>query len=205
MSNKEEEKKQLDKLKEQFSKGNRPPNSGGGDNNNPKRKFNFYWIYSVLFILFIGLYVMGNLVSNFESISNSEFIEMVKEGDIDGVKIVNEEIIQVFVKRESLENKARFEEVRGRNLGEGVNPGPHFVFEYPAETFERNLDQLYEDNPELKSDKVNIEYETRKDYWGEALAWIFPILLMIGLWLFIMRRMNPGGAGGAGAQIFNIG
>lgn len=207
-NNRDEEKKQLDRLKEQFSKGNRPNNpqgNGGGDGQPPKKKFNFYWIYSVLFILFIGLYIMGNLASNYEALKPSEFSEMVMDGDVDGVKIVNEEIIQVYVKKEALENKSRYEKVRGRNLGDGTNPGPHFIFEYPAETFERNLNQLYEENPDLKADKINIEYETRKDYWGEVLAWVFPILLMIGLWLFIMRRMNPGGSGGPGAQIFNIG
>lgn len=202
---KEEEKKQLDRLKEQFSKGNRPSGPAGGQGGGPKKGFNFYWIYTVLFVLFIGLYIMGNLVSNFQTIKVSEFNEMVMDGDVDGVKIINEDVIQVYIKREALENKTRFEEVRGRNLGEGINPGPHYVFEYPAETFERNLDKLYEDNPELKSDPVNIEYETRKDYWGEVLAWVFPILLMIGLWLFIMRRMSPGGPGGPGTQIFNIG
>lgn len=202
---KEEEKKQLDRLKEQFSKGNRPSGPAGGQGGGPKKGFNFYWIYTVLFVLFIGLYIMGNLVSNFQTIKVSEFNEMVMDGDVDGVKIINEDVIQVYIKREALENKTRFEEVRGRNLGEGINPGPHYVFEYPAETFERNLDKLYEDHPELKSDPVNIEYETRKDYWGEVLAWVFPILLMIGLWLFIMRRMSPGGPGGPGAQIFNIG
>lgn len=202
---KEEEKKQLDRLKEQFSKGNRPSGPAGGQGGGPKKGFNFYWIYTVLFVLFIGLYIMGNLVSNFQTIKVSEFNEMVMDGDVDGVKIINEDVIQVYIKREALENKTRFEEVRGRNLGEGINPGPHYVFEYPAETFERNLDKLYEDHPELKSDPVNIEYETRKDYWGEVLAWVFPILLMIGLWLFIMRRMSPGGPGGPGTQIFNIG
>lgn len=202
---KEEEKKQLDRLKEQFSKGNRPSGPAGGPGGGPKKSFNFYWIYTVLFVLFIGLYIMGNLVSNFQTIKVSEFNEMVMDGDVDGVKIINEDVIQVYIKREALENKARFEEVRGRSLGEGINPGPHYVFEYPAETFERNLDKLYEDHPELKTDPVNIEYETRKDYWSEVLAWVFPILLMIGLWLFIMRRMSPGGPGGAGTQIFNIG
>ncbi len=207
MSNKEEEKKQLDRLKEQFSKGNKPPKEdpNRSDGQPPRKKFNFYWVYSVLFVLFIGLYMMGNLAANFKSLRPSEFMEMVKDGDVEGVRIVNEENIQVFIDRDALENDSRYEEVRGRSIGEGVNPGPHYVFDYPAETFERNLNQLYEDNPELKEDRINIEYETRKDYWGEVLAWVFPILLMVGLWIFIMRRMNPGGSGGPGAQIFNIG
>lgn len=204
MSSKEEEKKQLDRLKEQFSKGNRP-NNPGNKNPEPKRKFNFYWIYSILFILFIGLYIMGNLVSNFQNIEMRQFIDMLEEGDVEKVKIVNEEAIQVYINKDALENKSRYEEVRGRSLGEGVNPGPHYVFEHPAEAFRDELNRFYEDNPEYSSERIPISYETRKDYWGEILAWVFPILLMVGLWLFIMRRMNPTGGGGPGAQIFNIG
>jgi len=34
---------------------------------------------------------------------------------------------------------------------------------------------------------------------------ILPFLLILGLWIFIMRRMNGGAGGGGGGQIFNIG
>ena len=88
----------------------------------------------MLFILFIGLYMMGNLAANFKSLRPSEFMEMVKDGDVEGVRIINEENIQVFIDRDALENDSRYEAVRGRSIGEGVNPGPHYVLDYPAET-----------------------------------------------------------------------
>src|SRR5690606_23970869 len=34
---------------------------------------------------------------------------------------------------------------------------------------------------------------------------LLPFLLLIGVWIFIMRRMSGGAGGGAGGQIFNIG
>ena len=40
--------------------------------------------------------------------------------------------------------------------------------------------------------------------FGEILSWILPLIIFIGIWIFIMRRMG-GGAGGGGGQIFNIG
>ena len=33
---------------------------------------------------------------------------------------------------------------------------------------------------------------------------LFPILIIIGIWIYLMRRMSGGGAGGGG-QIFSIG
>ena len=38
---------------------------------------------------------------------------------------------------------------------------------------------------------------------GDALGWIFPLVIMIAIWMFFMRRMS--GGGGPGGQIFNIG
>jgi cell division protease FtsH len=63
---------------------------------------------------------------------------------------------------------------------------------------------IYTQQPELAESKPVILYEERKDYFSDILAWIIPLVLMIFIWLFIMRRMSGGGAGG-GSQIFNIG
>jgi AFG3 family protein len=46
--------------------------------------------------------------------------------------------------------------------------------------------------------------KTESNYIGQIINWLLPFLLLIGLWLFIMRRVS-GGAGGAGGQLFNIG
>ncbi|MCY7327968.1 MAG: ATP-dependent zinc metalloprotease FtsH, partial [Saprospiraceae bacterium] len=48
------------------------------------------------------------------------------------------------------------------------------------------------------------EYDTRTDWTSTMLPYMLMILLFVGLWMFIMRRMG-GGAGGPGGQIFNIG
>ena len=55
-----------------------------------------------------------------------------------------------------------------------------------------------------KEDKIFPYYETRKDVFGDILGWILPLVIFIGIWIFIMRRMSGGGAG-AGGQIFSIG
>jgi cell division protease FtsH len=43
-----------------------------------------------------------------------------------------------------------------------------------------------------------------KNNWTDLLISLLPILIIVALWIFIMRRMSAGGAGGGG-QIFNIG
>jgi AFG3 family protein len=48
------------------------------------------------------------------------------------------------------------------------------------------------------------ESETRHNYFGEILGWTLPFIGLIVLWMFLMRRMSGGGAGGAGG-IFSVG
>ncbi len=51
---------------------------------------------------------------------------------------------------------------------------------------------------------VYVQNVTRKNWGGDILGWILPIVVLVGLWFLIMRMMTKGGAGGGG-QIFNIG
>lgn len=197
-----QDKKQLDKLKEQFSKGNKK--NGGKKPGGPNRKFNFYWIYAAIFLAFIGIQIVGSLNNAVEPTNFSEFEEMLVDGDVRKITIVNEREIQVFLKSEAIKQKDRYSDLRDQGFGGGQATGPHFTFEMPFEAFNSNLKEVYEAHPELADTKPVVTYEERKDYWGDILAWTFPFILMIAIWIFIMRRMSSG-AGGAGAQIFNIG
>ena len=117
------------------------------------------------------------------------------------VKIINQNNIEIYITEDALKNNPKYKDVKEKSIGEGINPGPHYNFEYPFEVFESNLKEIYGET----DNRIRIDYEERHDYWGEVLAWIFPLLLVIGLWVFIMRRMNSGAGGGPGGQIFNIG
>ncbi len=196
------DKKQLNKLKEQFSRNNQE--KGGKEPGGPKKRFNFYWIYAAIFLVFIGIQLIGSFNTTAKESNFGEFTEMLKVRDVRDVKIINERVVQIYIEDEALQEKERYKEIKDNNLGGGLNSGPHFYFEMPYEAYQNNLDDFYEKHPELAEDRIIANHEERKDYWGDILAWTFPLLLMIGIWIFIMRRMS-GGAGGAGAQIFNIG
>ena len=58
---------------------------------------------------------------------------------------------------------------------------------------------------EEKGVSFTYEFVTVESRWLDVLLGFLPLILIIGVWLFIMRRMSGGGAGGGGAQIFNIG
>lgn len=202
---KEKDKNQLDKLKEQFSRDQEQKDDKKGGEPNPK-KFNFYWIYAAIFLIIIGMQVMSSFNSNYETSSFHEFSTMLSDGDVGKVVIVNKEKIHVFIEDQALESNSRYKEVSDNAIGDGPNPGPHYVFDMPEEAFRENVNELYDKRNIPEEDKPIIKYETRKDYWGDIIAWTFPFIIMIGIWIFIMRRMSSGGgAGGPGSQLFNIG
>ncbi|MGB1184671.1 MAG: ATP-dependent zinc metalloprotease FtsH [Schleiferiaceae bacterium] len=197
--------KQIDKLKQQFARNNGSNNKGKGPGGPKKTGFNFYWIYAIVFALFIGMQIFSAMSFRAESTNYREFEQALDLGDVDRVNIVNEKKIQVFIKEESLLSNERYEKVKNSNLSDAVNPGPHYVFEMPLTSFEDRLNNYYDERSE--GERIAVNYETQDNFLGDIISWILPLVLMIAVWLFIMRRMSGGGAPGAGggSQIFNIG
>ena len=194
---------QIDKLKKQFAKNN----NQGDKPNGPKRSgFNFYWVYAIIFALFIGMQIFSAMSFRAKNSNFRDFEQKLELGDVERVNIVNEKTIQVFIKEDRLLENERYEEVRNSNLSDAVNPGPHYVFEMPATAFEDRLKDYYEDRS--SEEPIAVNYETQENFIGDIISWVLPLVLMIAVWLFIMRRMSGGGGapgGGGGSQIFNIG
>lgn len=164
----------------------------------PKKPFNFYWIYAI-----IGVFLIGINLFNFSGLKKTqlnEFSDMIHNGDVAEIVVVNKEMVEITLKREKL-SKPEYQGVRDKTFG--GKSGPHYFLEIGSdEQFINYLNDFQKDLP--SEDRIIPEYETRKNWGGEIFGWLLPILIMVAIWLFIMRRMT-GGAGGAGSQIFNIG
>jgi len=198
---------QIDKLKKQFAK-NKGTNGDGKKPGTPKKGgngFNFYWVYIIVFALFIGMQIFTAMSFSAKNSTYQEFEQALELGDVDRVNIVNERKVQIFIKEESLRESERYDEVSETNLGKDLNPGPHYVFEMPSTTFEDRLKDYYE----LRDveDRIPVNYQTQDNFFGDIVSWVLPLVLMVAVWMFLMRRMSGGAGGGAGggSQIFNIG
>lgn len=171
--------------------------------NSPKKNggFNFYWIYAILAVIFIGLQFF-NWGSSMKDISWQRFErEMLSAGDVEKVVVVNREVVEVYIKADRL-SQQKYEDVQPKGLGTTDNKGPHYYFRIGSiENFEKQMAEL---QGEMSYEQqVPITYVQRKDWSSDILGWLIPIGLLIAFWIFIMRRMAGGGAGGG--QIFNIG
>jgi len=195
--------KQIDKLKKQFAKNSSDKN--GGDPKKPKNPlYNFYWVYVIIFALFIGMQIFSAMSFSAKSSNYQEFEQALELGEVDRVKIINEKKIQVFIKEDALRDSEKYTEVRNSNFGDELNPGPHYYFEMPSTAFEDRIKEYYSMHP--SDSKIAVNYETQDNFLGDIISWILPLVLMIAVWMFIMRRMSGGApGGGGGSQIFNIG
>ena len=195
--------KQIDKLKKQFAKNNNE-NKGSGPNSPKKPAFRLYWVYAIVIALFIGMNIFSAMTFTAKDYDYQEFEAALELGEVDRVKIINEKSIQVFIKEDVLRDAEKYADVRESNWGGEINPGPHYAFQYPAETFEQNVKEFYSKQP--SEDQIAIVYESQENFLGDIIQWVLPLVIMIAIWMFIMRRMSGGApGGGGGSQIFNIG
>jgi cell division protease FtsH len=180
-------------------------NNKKGNSQNPFQKktpgkgtgFNFYWIYAIIIAVFIGLQLYDS-TGGPKSISWNRFEnDMLTSGAVERVVIVNKEVAEVYLKS-SQYNNPKFKDALIRS-GKVV---PQYIIPVSSvESFERKLDEAQATVP--RNQRINPESETRKNWGLDILEYLLPILLMLGLWIFIMRRMS--GGSGPGSQIFNIG
>jgi len=174
---------------------NQDSNQQENKNNPNKFNINSYWIYGliILGILAVNFYVSFN--SQIEQIDLYGFEDKVKAGEVDKIEIINEKVIYVYLRKEVID--AKYPKLKDSKMY-GFNP--HFKFTIgDIGNFENKLQTL-------KTDGFAVKYTMKQEtnYFGQIISWILPFVLLIGLWLFIMKRVS-GGAGGPGGQIFNIG
>lgn len=170
-----------------------PLNPGGGKIGKPK--FNFFWIYGILAAIFIGLTFFGN-DNTAEETDWGQVKQMLSNGDVEKVILVNKEIAEIYIKAD----KKTTYEVKEENKN-SFGKTPDFIFQIGSiESFEQRVQEAQKNIP----DPIFIRNETRQDWSKDIFGWVFPILLLVGVWFFIMRMMSRGGGGGGG-QIFNIG
>ncbi|MDH3796504.1 MAG: ATP-dependent zinc metalloprotease FtsH, partial [Flavobacteriaceae bacterium] len=50
-----------------------------------------------------------------------------------------------------------------------------------------------------------VEFDKESNVFMDILLSMLPFIVIIGIWIYLMRRMSGGAGGGAGGQIFNIG
>jgi len=173
---------------------------------NEAPRFNLYWIYGIIAFFMISMLFTNDLSSSSQETDRRTLIyEYLKNKDVDRIEIIqNKSIANIYIKESALTER-RHEAVSKPVFGEGLNKGPHYIIKIgTSEVFEAKIEEAQEEFQFTKSENVQVFYNNESSIWDSFWAWM-PFIFLILVWVFFMRRMSGGGAGGAGSQIFNIG
>jgi ATP-dependent metalloprotease FtsH len=171
---------------------------------NIKPRFNTNWIFAIL----AASVIIFQLVSGGKTVqktTTSEIKEMIANHDIEKITVVNKDQAEIYLTQIAKES-GRYPNLPKSGNGLGMTlPKPNFTYNIgDISSFEPFILEAQKSAGYSEKELIYPDYITKKNYFGEILSWLlFPALLVV-LWLFLMKRMSGGGAGGAGG-IFSVG
>jgi len=177
------------------------------NNNQPKPpnkntpKFNTFWIYGViaLFLLALNFYTMAN--SSNDQITWNRIEEMIQDRAIEKLVIINQKFAHIYIKEELLSDPKYSDAAKNSIAGDSY----HYWLEIGSvDAFANTLKDAQETANVSRDDFIYPSYESKQNWLTPILSWVLPLVIVIAIWFFIMRRVS-GGAGGPGGQLFNIG
>jgi len=170
-------------------------------NDNKPNSNNFkvspWLIYAVILLVFFSINYFTNGSSFHEPIKleQPEFNSLLEKRSIEKIIIYNKKDAEIFLTKEALKDPAN--KKASKNILDQPNEkGPHFILSLgDVQNFEKKLETAV---AEGKLKNYNFQ---ESNNWSEIIISLLPIIIIIGVWVFIMRRMS----GGGGGQLFNIG
>ena len=170
---------------------NKTPKSG-----KPKMfRFNLYWMYGLIFIMLVALY-MTNDSSGTKELGWTEFQKLAQENVFDKMTVYNKKnLVEATVKN------GKTEQVFGNMDVSKIGVSPKVYVKIPsADKFSDFYDKAVADS---HSD-TQVRFEEGDDAIWNFLVSFGPIILLIGVWMFLMRRMS-GGTGAGPGGVFSVG
>ncbi|CAG2531880.1 cell division protease FtsH [Maribacter dokdonensis] len=168
-----------------------------------KPKFSSWWIYGLVAVLLIGfqLFNSDDLVST-QKTTTSELQQYLRNGDVKKILIItNTNQAKVFLTDEAIAKEVH-KDVNEKSFLPSSGNVPQYTLDYgDLQIFQNEITEIKKEN---NLDTI-IEFGKESTAILDFLLSLLPFVLIIGIWIYLMRRMSGGGGGGAGGQIFNIG
>ncbi len=186
--------------KQTNGKGNVPNQPGQPQqpqqNPNGKRRFNFMWIYAILFAALIGLqFIGGKDTVEKEEINQGELKEMLKNQEVAKIDLVNKEDAEIY-----LNDKGLIKHFPEAPRVGSTSLRPNYT--YKIGSLDR-FEEMVEETQQGIDKPVYINNVRRNNWMSDILSWVVPFGLLIVFYIILMRGM--GRSMGGGGSIFNIG
>lgn len=168
------------------------------NNNKPKMnvpRFSLTWLYVVIAIVFAYLWLSSDEGSASKEVTYTEFKEMVSKGYASKIIAYDNNTVEMFIKPENIVDVFKKDASKvGRSPSIHVQVGSM-----------ESLDKFLDEQQSSGNFTGSISYEKKSDYFGLIFWNVVPIVFLIGLWFFLMRRMSGGGGPGGAGNVFSVG
>lgn len=178
----------------------RPSDPKNKNNRNKMPRVNFTWIYVVIAIALGYLFFAGgdgqggNGAS--KNVTYTIFKQYVEQGYANKIVANKDEgTVKMYVKPEHIRDVFK-------TGVEQTGKQPFVLAEIPSAD---KLDEFVTTQQELGNFKGELSYKKSNDTFMQIFWNLFPLLMIIFVWIFIMRRMSGSGGGGGMGSIFNVG
>ena len=169
---------------------NKPPK-----NNKTKLfRFNLYWMYGIIFIMLAALY-MTNDSSTTKEMGWTEFQKLANNNVFEKITVFNKKnTLEATIKKGQL--GVVFKEDSAL-----VGDAPMVFVKIPsADKFSDFYDKAVEKN----NIDTSVSFEEGDDTFWNFFISFGPIILLVLVWIFLMKRMSGNAGGGAGG-VFSVG
>lgn len=158
-------------------------------------RFNLYWMYGLIFIMLVALY-MTNDSSGTKELGWTEFQKLAQENVFDKMTVYNKKnLVEATVKN------GKTEQIFGNMDVSKIGVSPKVYVKIPsADKFSDFYDKAVADS----HIDTQVRFEEGDDAIWNFLVSFGPIILLIGVWMFLMRRMS-GGTGAGPGGVFSVG
>ena len=172
-------------------------NNGG--NKRGGIKFNILWMYFFILVVLGAIFFSSDSGSMFgntfeKEVSATEFEKYVQSRGVKSMVVIDKSEV-----RAELNDSLAKSLFKGYEGGKGVKA--YVIANIPsADRFANSVDE-WNSTGVFKGD---VRYENSNRSWGQ-LFWSYgPLVLLTVFWIWMMRRMSGGGAGGSGG-VFSVG
>ena len=156
-------------------------------------RFNFVWLYLIAGAILLFIYLNGDSTSKSKEVDYSQLKEYISKGYVNEIKVFDNNEIEAYIVPDS--------------AGKIFSDSQARIGERPMLTSQIGSKEKFEeyiDSQEAAGTFAgSVKYETKPDYWGGLFWNVFPLVIFVAIWIFIMRRMS--GGGGVQGNVFSVG
>jgi cell division protease FtsH len=187
-----------------------------GDKKNP---YAIYWIYAAIGIAIIGVQLFMSQTTTRDLQSKETFKELLRQGYVQDVTLWRNILRVDFALNEDGRKAIEQGDLTGRDydiIKRAITSSTKsnfnqskIIFSYDIESttvFSEDFTAISEARALEGFEKIEYKIDDEHNYMAQVFSFLLPIIIIVAIWMFIMRRMAGGaGGGGPGGQIFNIG